>query len=88
MREIAAAISARRAPAYNNAMTRRRLYVLLQPESPDNGARLFRAVHHLMVAAGIAILLTATVAKMARRDCGRIDTRRMLSGGLRKEGVL
>ena len=46
-------------------MDRRRLYVLLQPESPDTGARVFRVVHHLMVAAGIAIMLTATVATMA-----------------------
>src|SRR5258708_7656283 len=46
-------------------MTRRRLYLLLQPESPDNGGRLFCAVHHLMVAAGIAIMLSATVTAMA-----------------------
>src|SRR5436190_2818669 len=46
-------------------MNRRRLYLLLQPESPDVGARIFRAVHHLMVAAGIAIMLIATVTAMA-----------------------
>ncbi len=46
-------------------MNRRRLYALLQPESSDNGARLFRVVHHLMVAAGIAIMLTATVTATA-----------------------
>jgi voltage-gated potassium channel len=46
-------------------MYRRRLYLLLQPESPDTGARIFRLVHHLMVALGIAILLTATVAWLA-----------------------
>ena len=46
-------------------MNRRRLYLLLQPESLDNAARLFRVVHHLMVAAGIAIMLTATVTAMA-----------------------
>lgn len=45
-------------------MYRRRLYLLLQPESPDNAARIFRVVHHLMVAAGIAIMLTTTVAEM------------------------
>ncbi|HEY8872000.1 MAG TPA: cyclic nucleotide-gated ion channel [Stellaceae bacterium] len=45
-------------------MYRRRLYLLLQPESPDTGARIFRLVHHLMVALGIAILLTATVASL------------------------
>jgi voltage-gated potassium channel len=46
-------------------MYRRRLYLLLQPESPDTGARIFRLVHHLMVALGIAILLIATVASLA-----------------------
>ncbi len=46
-------------------MNRRRLYLLLQPESPGPGARIFRALHHLMVAAGIAIMLTATVTAMA-----------------------
>ena len=46
-------------------MYRRRLYLLLQPESLDNGARIVRVVHHLMVAAGIAILLIATVDTLA-----------------------
>src|SRR5271155_781859 len=45
-------------------MYRRRLYLLLQPESSGNGARIFRLMHHLMVAAGIAIIMTATVATM------------------------
>jgi voltage-gated potassium channel len=45
-------------------MFRRRLYLLLQPESSDSGAVIFRLVHHLMVAAGIAIMLTMTVAEM------------------------
>jgi voltage-gated potassium channel len=43
-------------------MYRRRLYLLVQPESPGNAARIFRIVHHLMVAAGVAIILSATVA--------------------------
>jgi voltage-gated potassium channel len=46
-------------------MYRRRLYLLLQPETSGNGAWIFRLVHHLMVAAGIAIMLTATVTAMA-----------------------
>jgi len=46
-------------------MHRRRLYLLLQPETPDTGARIFRAVHHLMVAAGIAIMMSATVSAIA-----------------------
>jgi voltage-gated potassium channel len=45
-------------------MYRRRLYLLLQPESPGNGARIFRIVHHLMVAAGVAIVLAATVPEV------------------------
>ncbi len=45
-------------------MYRRRLYLLLQPESPGSGARIFRIVHHLMVAAGVAIIMTATVASI------------------------
>lgn len=45
-------------------MYRRRLYLLLQPESPGSGARIFRIAHHLMVAAGVAIIMTATVASI------------------------
>ncbi len=40
-----------------------RLYHLLQPEAPDTPARVFRGVHHAMVAAGIAIMLADTVAE-------------------------
>jgi voltage-gated potassium channel len=46
-------------------MYRRRLYLLLQPENPDTGARIFRLVHHLVVSAGIVILLAATVDSLA-----------------------
>jgi voltage-gated potassium channel len=60
------AIPAGGAPSYNGAMDRRRLYLLLQPETAGSGARIFRLVHHLMVAAGIAVLLTATVASLAQ----------------------
>jgi voltage-gated potassium channel len=42
-------------------MTRRQLYLLLRPESADNAASIFRLVHHLMVAAGIGIMLATTV---------------------------
>ncbi|HVB16542.1 MAG TPA: cyclic nucleotide-gated ion channel [Stellaceae bacterium] len=48
--------------SYNTLMTRRRLYLLLRPETADAGARTFRIVHHLMVACGVAIMLTTTVA--------------------------
>jgi voltage-gated potassium channel len=40
-----------------------RLYLLLQPETPGTPARVFRGVHHAMVAAGIAIMLADTVAE-------------------------
>ena len=49
-------------------MNRRRLYLLLRPESPDAAARIFRVVHHLMVAAGIAIMLMTTVAPIEAAD--------------------
>ena len=39
------------------------LFRALQPESQDNGARLFRAVHHVAVAAGIGIMLADTVVR-------------------------
>jgi voltage-gated potassium channel len=42
-------------------MDRRALYQLLEPDSPGREARLFRLVHHLVVAAGIAIMLAETV---------------------------
>jgi voltage-gated potassium channel len=43
-------------------MRRQRLHQLLQPETPDLAARIFRAVHHAAVAAGVAIMLAGTVA--------------------------
>src|SRR5439155_17303537 len=46
-------------------MSRRRLYLLLQPETPELGARVFRLVHHLMIAVGIAVMLAATVRAVA-----------------------
>ena len=42
-------------------MNRRWLYLLLRPETPGIEARAFRIAHHLMAAAGIAIMLTMTV---------------------------
>jgi voltage-gated potassium channel len=37
-----------------------RLYQILQPDSPGTAARVFRLVHHAMVALGIAIMLADT----------------------------
>jgi voltage-gated potassium channel len=45
-------------------MDRRTLYLLLLPNGTGSGARMFRTVHHLMVAAGIAIMLMTTVAPL------------------------
>jgi voltage-gated potassium channel len=39
-----------------------RLYQLLQPEEPSVAGRGFRALHHAMVAIGIAVMLADTVA--------------------------
>jgi len=42
-------------------MDRQRLYRLLQPDEPGIDARVFRGVHHAMVALGISIMLADTV---------------------------
>jgi voltage-gated potassium channel len=39
------------------------LYRILQPETRDPAARVFRGVHHAMVAAGIGVMLADTVAE-------------------------
>ena len=39
-----------------------RLYQLVQPEAPGTAARVFRGIHHAMVAAGIGIMMVDTVA--------------------------
>src|SRR6266481_4908739 len=46
-------------------MDRRRLYMVLNPDSPDQAARLFRVVHHVLVAVGIAAMLADTVSFIA-----------------------
>src|SRR5438132_11077102 len=42
-------------------MDYRPLYRVLDPESPDPAARIFRAVHHVLAAFGIAIVLAETM---------------------------
>ena len=54
-------------------MDRRRLYLLLDPESGGAAARILRGVHHAMVAAGIAIMLAATVARIRDRYGTALD---------------
>jgi voltage-gated potassium channel len=46
-------------------MDRRRLYTLLNPDSADQAARLFRVVHHVLVALGIGAMLADTVPFVA-----------------------
>jgi hypothetical protein len=42
-------------------MNERRLYEILRPETAERRARWFRAVHHAMVAAGIAVMLADAI---------------------------
>jgi len=44
-------------------MDEQRLYQLLQPETRDPASRIFRGVHHTLVATGIGIMLAATVGE-------------------------
>ena len=44
-------------------MDEERLYQILNPETRDSAARIFRSVHHTMVAAGIGIMLADTVTR-------------------------
>ena len=46
-------------------MDRRRLYIVLDPDSPERAARLFRVVHHVLVALGIAAMLADSVPFIA-----------------------
>ena len=50
-----------------------RLYQLLQPETRAPGARIFRGVHHAMVAAGIGIMLADTVGEWREAYRGVLD---------------
>ena len=50
-----------------------RLYQLLQPETRDPAARIFRGVHHTMVAAGIGIMLADTVGEWREAYGGALD---------------
>lgn len=54
-------------------MSCERLYQLLQPEEPKPAARTFRAIHHVMVALGIAIMLADTVAPWRQAFSGVFD---------------
>lgn len=47
-------------------MSPARLYAILQPETQDGAARIFRGVHHAMVAIGIGIVFADSVAPWRR----------------------
>lgn len=50
-----------------------RLYRFLDPAAPGVGARIYRFVHHAMVAAGIAIMLADTVGPWRLAWAGALD---------------
>lgn len=54
-------------------MHRERLYQLLHPETSDIAARVFRGVHHAMVAAGVCIMLADTEAAWRLAWAGALD---------------
>src|SRR5262249_61583870 len=54
-------------------MDEERLYQILQPETCDTTARIFRVVHHAMVAGGIGIMLVDTVGEWRLAYAGPRD---------------
>src|SRR6516162_8583107 len=54
-------------------MDEERLYQILQPETRDTTARIFRVVHHAVVAGGIGIMLADTVGEWRQGYAGALD---------------
>ena len=54
-------------------MDEERLYQILHPETCDPAARIFRSVHHVMVAAGIGVMLADTVREWREAYTGALD---------------
>ena len=54
-------------------MDEERLYQILHPETRDPAARIFRSVHHVMVAAGIGVMLADTVREWREAYTGALD---------------
>ena len=54
-------------------MDEERLYQILHTETRDPAARIFRGVHHAMVAAGIGIMLADTVGEWREAYGGALD---------------
>ena len=68
-----ATYSGRAAESLQWRMDEERLYQILHPESRDPAARIFRGVHHTMVAAGIGIMLADTVGEWREAYGGALD---------------
>lgn len=65
--------SGRAAESLQWGMDEERLYQILHPETRDPAARIFRSVHHVMVAAGIGIMLADTVREWREAYAGALD---------------
>ena len=68
-----ATYSGRAAESLQWRMDEERLYQILHPETRDPAARIFRGVHHTMVAAGIGIMLADTVGEWREAYGGALD---------------
>ena len=68
-----ATYSGRAAESLQWRMDEERLYQILHPETRDPAARIFRGVHHAMVAAGIGIMLADTVGEWREAYGGALD---------------
>ena len=65
--------SGRAAESLQWGMDEERLYQILHPETRDPAARIFRSVHHVMVAAGIGVMLADTVREWREAYTGALD---------------
>jgi voltage-gated potassium channel len=65
--------SGRAAESLQWGMDEERLYQILHPETRDPAARIFRRVHHVMVAAGIGVMLADTVREWREAYTGALD---------------
>jgi voltage-gated potassium channel len=65
--------SGRAAESLQWGMDEERLYQILHPETRDPAARIFRSMHHVMVAAGIGVMLADTVREWREAYTGALD---------------
>src|SRR6516165_400689 len=66
-------ISGRASESLQWDMDEERLYQILQPETREPAARIFRGAHHAMVAAGIGIMLADTVTEWREAYGGALE---------------